>query len=209
MVLDALKVSILPQIRLQSLISVNRRDDPTPERRGDAVEIAVRARTVGALFSPLDPSPVAERDLDPAVEAHVVGWARELPVRAALVLVIELPAEEAGRPEAAEIAVSFGNYFASRAAAIAGEQRELFRVGRLSLVIGTAVLVSCLLASQLLAPRIPNPTIARVLEESLILLGWVANWRPLEIYLYEWWPIRRRRLLHERLAWAPVVIRPV
>ena len=153
----------------------------------------MRARTIGALFNPLDPSPVAERDLDPAVEAHVVGWARELPVRAAIVLVIELPAEEAGRPEAAEIAASFGNYFASRAAAIAGEQRELFRVGRLSPVIGSAVRVSCLLASQLLAPRIP--TIARVLEESLILLGWVANRRPLEIYLFECWPIRRRRLL--------------
>ena len=69
--------------------------------------------------------------------------------------------------------------------------------------------MSCLLASHLLAPRIPNPTIARVLEESLILLGWVANRRPLEIHLYECWPIRRRRLLHERLAGAPVVIRPV
>jgi hypothetical protein len=89
-----------------------------------------------------------------------------LTARAALVLVIGLPAEEAARPEAPEIAASFGNYFASRAAAIAGEQRELFRLGRLSLVIGTTVLVSCLLASQLLAPRIHNPTIARPWERA-------------------------------------------
>jgi hypothetical protein len=152
------------------------------------MEIAVRARTTAALFSPLNSSPAGPRRI---------------------VLVIELPAGEAGRPEAAEIAVSFGNHFASRAAAIAGEQRELFRVGRLSPVIGSAVRVSYLLASHLLAQRIPNPTIARVLEESLILLGWVANRRPLEIHLCECWPIRRRRLLHERLAGAPVVIRPV
>jgi hypothetical protein len=113
---------------------------------------------------------------------------------------IGLPAEEAARPEAAEIAASFGNHFASRAAAIAEEQRELCRIGRLSLVIDPAGLVSCLPPSQLLAPRTPNPTIARVLGESLILLGWAPNWGPFEICLYEWWPIRRRRLLHERLA---------
>jgi hypothetical protein len=89
-----------------------------------------------------------------------------LTARAALVLVIGLPAEEAARPEAAEIAASFGNYFASRAAAIAEEQRELCRVGRLSLVIDPAGLVSCLPPSQLLAPRTPNPTIARPWERA-------------------------------------------
>jgi hypothetical protein len=35
----------------------------------------------------------------------------------------------------------------------------------------------------------------------------VANWRPLEIYLYDWWPIRRRIRLYERIAGAQVVVR--
>ena len=26
----------------------------------------------------------------------------------------------------------------------------------------------------------------------LLVIGWVAKWRPLEIFLYEWVPIRRR-----------------
>jgi hypothetical protein len=37
--------------------------------------------------------------------------------------------------------------------------------------------------------------ITRVIEESLIIFGWVANWKPIEIFLYEWWPIVRRREL--------------
>jgi hypothetical protein len=29
-------------------------------------------------------------------------------------------------------------------------------------------------------------------------------WRPLEIFLYEWWPIRAQGRLYERLAAMPV-----
>jgi hypothetical protein len=45
--------------------------------------------------------------------------------------------------------------------------------------------------------------------EGLIILGWVANWRPLEIFLYEWWPIARRRNLYARLAAAEIALNPI
>jgi hypothetical protein len=44
--------------------------------------------------------------------------------------------------------------------------------------------------------------------ESLLILGWVANWRPMEIFLYEWWPIRRKMMLYRRLAGMTVIVRP-
>ena len=34
----------------------------------------------------------------------------------------------------------------------------------------------------------------------LQIVGWVAMWRPLEIFLYDWWPVRNDRLLMDRLA---------
>jgi hypothetical protein len=49
---------------------------------------------------------------------------------------------------------------------------------------------------------------SRVIEESLLIFGWVANWRPIEIFLYEWWPIVRRRNLYRRLSAARVELRP-
>jgi len=42
----------------------------------------------------------------------------------------------------------------------------------------------------------------------LLIFGWVANWRPIEIFLYEWWPIVRRRNLYRRLAAAEVDLTP-
>lgn len=36
--------------------------------------------------------------------------------------------------------------------------------------------------------------------------GWVAMWRPLEVFLYQWWPIRADIRLFERLGRMPVRI---
>jgi hypothetical protein len=43
-----------------------------------------------------------------------------------------------------------------------------------------------------------------VLRESLLIGGWVAMWRPLEVFLYDWWPIRAEARLYDRLAAMPV-----
>jgi hypothetical protein len=36
------------------------------------------------------------------------------------------------------------------------------------------------------------------------ILGWVTNWRAIELFLYRWWPITPRRRLRQRLAAASV-----
>jgi hypothetical protein len=39
------------------------------------------------------------------------------------------------------------------------------------------------------------------------MLGWVANWKPIQIFLYEWWPLVRRRELYRRLSVASVKVK--
>ncbi|MEA2986870.1 MAG: hypothetical protein QOD94_3124 [Alphaproteobacteria bacterium] len=174
--------------------------------RGEVAEIAIHVRTIGQLFNSFDPSPFHEKDLDHNAEDCIATWARELSEDAPLRIVVYLPPDEGQRPEAAALGASLSHHFEQRARQFKREQRELFRIGRRSLAIGVAVLAGCLTASQTLAPLIPNSTLARVVEESLIILGWVANWRPLEIYLYDWWPIRRNIRLYCRIAAAPVTV---
>jgi ABC-type spermidine/putrescine transport system permease subunit I len=171
------------------------------------IEIAIRVKTIGQLFNSFDPSPFREKDLDDGVEEFLFGWVRELPPAAPFRIVVHLPAEEATKPEAGEIGAAFAHYFRYRAQVGARELRELFRIGWRSLLIGVVVLVVCLIASQIAAKTISNITVARVVEESLIIVGWVANWRPIEIYLYDWWPIVRRIRLYRRIAAAHVRVR--
>jgi hypothetical protein len=42
-----------------------------------------------------------------------------------------------------------------------------------------------------------------------MIFGWVANWRPAEISLYEVWAARRRLDLYRRLADAEVELNPL
>jgi hypothetical protein len=45
-----------------------------------------------------------------------------------------------------------------------------------------------------------------ILEASLLIGGWVAMWRPIEIFLYDWPPIRADAHRFDRLAAVPVRI---
>src|SRR3989442_9739787 len=84
--------------------------------------------------------------------------------------------------------------------------RELFRVGRTSLVIGLVALASAIALGDFLA-ALKGGRIGEIVRESLTIGGWVSMWRPLEIFLYDWWPIRSEARLSERLAAMPVRIR--
>jgi hypothetical protein len=170
--------------------------------------IELSVREIQQLFETLDPYPFLQRDLDKDAEAFIVDWARELPRDHALKIVVHLPRAEAEAPMGRDLVQSMKAYFAHRADAVRRDLRELFRVGRMSLAIGIAVLVACTAASQYVSTILGEGPFARVMEEGLIILGWVANWRPLEIFLYEWWPIARRRNLYARLAAAEVALNP-
>ena len=47
---------------------------------------------------------------------------------------------------------------------------------------------------------------SEVIREGLLISGWVAMWRPLELFLYDWWPIRAEAHLFDRLSTMPVRI---
>jgi hypothetical protein len=179
-----------------------------PETGSDAVAIEVRVRQVAQLFNSLDPSPFHERDLDDEAEEFIVGWARELPRRDPIRIIVHLPEDEARIAEETDLAGTLRHYFAGRVQRFERDIRELFRTGRRHLGVGLLMLVLCLAASQLIASFVTVEPLASIISESLVIVGWVANWKPIEIFLYEWWPIRRKISLYERLRDAEVSIHP-
>jgi hypothetical protein len=170
--------------------------------------IAVRITSISQLFNSLDPFPFQERDLDKNAEEFIAGWARELPRDQPIDIVLHLPAAEVEKPECKDVGAALQKYFRYRAEVTQRELKELFRTGRLSLVIGMAVLAVGLFVTQLITGRLGQSQLARFFEEGLIIISWVANWKPVEIFLYDWWPVARTRNLYRRLANATVELRP-
>lgn len=169
--------------------------------------IELRAERMSNLFDPFDPFPIPSRDLSPSAEEFIIGWARELPRNAAIKIVVHLAdSEECARGTPA-LAEAIARHFTQRVDRARGDLHELFRVGRISLAIGLAVLGLCLLGGRFAEALLGTGPVSSFFLEGLIILGWVANWRPIEIFLYDWWPLVQRRRLYARLAAAPVELR--
>jgi hypothetical protein len=168
--------------------------------------IEVHVAELKQLFNAIDPSPFRAKDLDAKAEEFIVGWASDYPESARLALLVYLD-RRAGMPDEAEILRdAIHEYFGQKALASRRRLRDLFRRGRTSLVIGLAFLAGLLALGDFLASRLPGSGVVDVVRESLLIGGWVAMWRPIEIFLYDWWPIRREARLSDRLAAMPVRI---
>jgi len=166
--------------------------------------IRLKLRDMNQLFNSMDPSPFIERDLDEDAEEFIVSWAQECPSNASIRLRIYLDQWPAEDPKEL-IKTAVHNYFSHRVQLARLEFKRLLEQGRTSLFIGLLFLAACLLLTNLLLGRAVG-TWAAFARESLTIAGWVAMWRPMEIYLYDWWPLLRRIRIYTKLSHMPVEV---
>src|SRR5690606_19026253 len=129
---------------------------------------------------------------------------KELSKQPKVKLLIHLQ-EASTETERTQLTQAVHNYFAYRARAASLELKETLRFGRISLLIGLLFLALCFEISKLLNPD--AGTFPQTVWEGLIIIGWVMLWRPLDIFLYDWWPILGRTRLYRRLEKIPVEFR--
>ena len=97
-------------------------------------------------------------------------------------------------------------FFGQREVVARRTLRELFRRGRISLAIALAFLATFILVGDWVAGVFAESHLVQVFREGLLIGGWVAMWRPIEVFLYDWWPIRAEARLFSRLSSMPVRI---
>jgi len=161
--------------------------------------IEVRLRELNQLFDALDPSPFREKDLDGKAEEYIVESVKELPTRApsALLIHVDQPTSLSEQRVAGD---AIRVHFARRSSLLRRDLRRLLHRGVISLGIGVAFLAVFFILAQLLGQLMGESGWATLFREGLIIVGWVAMWRPLEIFLYDWWPIVGQRRLYDRLS---------
>jgi hypothetical protein len=169
-----------------------------PTAKHGAVEVHVRE--VRQLFDALDPSPFREKDLDPNAEEYIVDSVKELSSAVPCELVIHLDQPTGLSDEDRAIGDALRVHFGRRADLLRRDMRGLFHRGFISLVIGLALLFVCFLSGHYIVRVFGDGGIAPLIRESLVIGGWVAMWRPLEIFLYDWWPILGEKRIRDRLS---------
>jgi hypothetical protein len=168
--------------------------------------IELNLRDVEQLFNTMDPSPFHEKDLDHDAEEFILSWAQEYHLHEPVELVVHLEkAPDQGNPTRL-VTDAVQNYFGYRARLNELEFKRLMKQGRTSLLVGVSFLLLCLAAIELFALRLPG-TLAKFLSEGLTIAGWVAMWKPMQIYLYDWWPLRRRGQIFKKLSTMSIEVR--
>ncbi len=173
---------------------------PTPGR------IELRLRELNQLFDSLDPAPFHEKDLDRDAEEFIVSWAREYAPDTPLVFRLHLPADQRRFDPERTVQTAIHNYFAYRSELARLEVRRTLQLGRKSLLVGLSFLVACMIARQLVRSSSPGEWL-HIVEEGLLIIGWVAMWRPVELLLYDWWPLLRRKRTFDNLSRMQVEVR--
>lgn len=177
-------------------------------KEGDNYLVEIKLNEVRQLFNSFDPAPFRDKDMEASAESYIVDSVQELHLDTPIKLVLHLPQSACTDDAVSSVPSAIHNYFAYRADVTAKELRFTLHQGRIALVIGLAFLGACIAAQQFIASLDKTGLMWSIIEEGFLISGWVAMWRPIEVFLYDWWPIRRRQRIHEKLAGMPIELRP-
>ncbi|MDH5301792.1 MAG: hypothetical protein OEW58_10565 [Gammaproteobacteria bacterium] len=159
------------------------------------------------LFNSLDPSPFHEKDIDKDAEAYIVEAVEELHIKTPMRICIYLPSDEVDSAQARSIRDAVHHYFAYRALGSRRQLRSVLQQGRFSLLVGISFLTLCL-ALRTTLHHFGEGTLRDLIEEGLLIIGWVSMWRPIQIFLYDWWPVKYRQRIHQHLSSIDIQVLP-
>jgi len=173
-------------------------------REGDWLLVDLKLKSLSQIYNSFDPSPFHERDLDDDAAEYIEEAMKELYAHGQVKLVIHVQ-DKTGEKDRAQLVEALHHYFSYRVRATQLQLKEKLRFGRISLLIGLLFLAFCFEISALLKPD--AGTFPQMAWEGLIIIGWVMLWRPLEIFLYDWWPLLGSIRLYKRLENIPIEFR--
>ena len=166
----------------------------------DCGVIEMHIQDLSHFFDPMDPSPSFGKDLSPNAEQYILDSVKELSTGVPSALVIYLDQSPKLPDEGRLVGDAIRVHFSRKSQLLRRKLRELIRRGRISLGIGLVFLAVVFSIAQLIVWLLGETGLAQLMREGLLIVGWVAMWRPLEIFLYDWWPIVGERRVHDRLS---------
>lgn len=173
----------------------------------EATIIEMKIASLGDIYNPLDPSPLEEKDLRQTTVNYLIQTfesakaAKDKPVRIHAYLSSQLFSDEKIRTS---IEHAIPAYFQERSGVEDYHLRVKLKRGRRNLIRGSLFLMVCIIISTVLAAFTSNDVVY-ALGQSIVVIGWVALWRPAEFYLYDSRDLKEHVSHLQKLAAACVV----
>lgn len=172
-------------------------------RAASSAVVNIHIRDLSQLFNSLDPSPFWDRDLDREAAAFIEEEFSEKLSAASWNL--HVYAHEGGTSPT-DLQTALENYYGRMTSSARRALREHLWSSQWTLIGGMVIFLLSMGLRGILGSLVGR--LPQILDEGLIILAWLALWRPAEMLLYGWVPLRRRQQLYERLAGIRVSVRP-
>lgn len=168
--------------------------------------IEVRIRSPLQLFDARDPAPFRERDLDDDFVTYIVNSAREFTSKAAMKVVIYVEENESRDLSKSAIRDAIHTFLAYEIDLQRSELKSFLKRAQVFLVLGIAILMACIGVAQSLTVPQP-PGLIGIIREGIVIFGWVSIWKPIELILFDWYPLFEKLRLYKKLLATEIEIR--
>ena len=157
------------------------------------------------FFFTLILSPFIKREIEHNIKNYILESLQELPINSNVKVLLHVP-HSIDLDDRKLVADAIHNYFNYCHDGKAKKLRQLLRTGRISLTIALVFLGTCITIDNLISSLFGG-TIVKILHEGLFIVGWVAMWRPIEIFLYDWVPIYQEQRIFRKLCKVSIEIK--
>jgi hypothetical protein len=167
--------------------------------------IEIELHSMMQIFNSLDPAPFHEKELDASAEVYIYNSVGEFPLKTPLELMIYLPSAEIRTDTEETLKDAIRNHFSYKKLLIDLELRRILQRGRRNMMIAFGFLFLCLLTIQLLS-TLKGDLLKTTLSEGVTIIGWVALWEPVNVFLYGWWPLVQKKNIYKKIIGMSVKV---
>lgn len=161
--------------------------------------IELNVDSLEQLFDKRDPNPYRIKDLDDDVVEYIVSSATEIGHKKIGKLRI-VTNDDIDKVVYKTINDAIKDYFLYREDITHKKIHATFSLGFKTLAIGLCFLSIFIFASMGIGKISKDTFWAPFFKEWLSLMGWVSMWKPINIFLYEWWPLVDNKKLYHKLS---------
>lgn len=145
-----------------------------------------------------------KRTLKTDAEEFIVEEAEALPRKGEINMKVHLALSEVKYKD--DLAPAIHRHFGYRREQSQKKYKRIFQYGWRILFIALGLLAFVFSLTEITLHYIPDNRLILFIRESFIIFGWVALWHPMEVLLYDWYPVKTDINLYSRLEHSNVQI---
>ncbi|MDP3564370.1 MAG: hypothetical protein Q8R70_07740 [Methanoregula sp.] len=170
------------------------------------VLLEIKLSSPAQILNPFSPVPFHEKELTNATEEYIENTVRDFPDKTRFRIVLYLPASIIGTPEVQALPEVVRNHFQYKVMDMDRKQRHLMKFVRNTIFTGFIVLAICIFISTAILKIFGDSLPVVFIASSIEILGQIAIWSPLIVFMFQMWPLREAQKLYQKITGMEIVV---